>query len=189
MGNQQPSNKQEWRQVKEHPNYEVNYYGDIRHKQRKKILKPRSNNGGYLYVNFVVNGNRKNFAVHRIVANVFIPNPKDYSEVNHIDYNKQNNCVDNLEWVSSSQNKNHAYQKEINHISRGKSVEQLDKQGNSIKIYSSVSQAAKELNCSISAISNCASGRTKTSQGYQWRFVEGSTTKYERNPGSQRETP
>ena len=184
MDNQQPSNELEWREVKEYSNYEVNQFGEIRHKMRKKVLKPRSNNGGYQYVNFKINGKNINFAVHRIVANAFIPNPNGYTEVNHKDYNKKNNCVDNLEWVSSSQNKQHAYQKKENKKSRGKQVEQYSKNGEYLKTYDSISEAAKELNCSIAAISNCCLGRTKTSQGFQWSFVESSTTKYERKPSS-----
>ena len=184
MDNQQPSNEIEWRDVKEYDHYEVNQFGEIRHKKRKQVLKPRSNNGGYLYVNFNINGIRTNFAVHRIVANAFIPNPKGYLEVNHKDYNKQNNNVSNLEWVNSSQNKQHAYLKQENKQSRGKSVEQYTKDGRYIKTFESVSQAAQEIGCCVSAISNCCLGRTKTSKGYRWKFAEGSTTKYERNSSS-----
>lgn len=184
MDNQQPSNEVEWRQVLEHPNYEVNNLGQVRHKQRRQILKPRSNNSGYQYVNFKVNGKNTNFAVHRIVANAFIPNPNGYSEVNHINYDKNDNRVENLEWVSSSQNKKHAYLKEENHKSRGKIVEQYSLNGDYIKSFDSVSEAANEFGCCVAAISNCCLGRTKSSQGYRWKFAEGSTTKYERNPGS-----
>lgn len=113
MDNQQLSDKTEWREVKEYNHYEVNQFGEIRHRIRKKILKPRINNG-YQYVNFKINGKNINFSVHRIVANAFIPNPNGYTEVNHKDYNRSNNCVDNLEWVSSSQNKYHAFLKEEN---------------------------------------------------------------------------
>ena len=183
MDNQQPSNEI-WIQVLEHPNYEVNQFGQIRHKKRKQILKPRSNNGGYQYVNFKVKGKNTNFAVHRIVANAFIQNPNGYTEVNHKDYDRTNNCVENLEWVNSSQNKQHAYQKKENKKSRGKQIEQYSKNGEYLKTYDSISEAAKELNCSIAAISNCCLGRTKTSQGFRWKFVEGSTTKYERKPSS-----
>lgn len=105
MDNQQPSNEVEWRQVCEHSNYKVNNLGQIRHKKRKQILKPRSNNGGYQYVNFKINNRNTNFAVHRIAANAFIPNPNDYAEVNHKNYNRTDNRVENLEWVTSSQNK------------------------------------------------------------------------------------
>lgn len=184
MDNQQPSNELEWREVKEYSNYEVNQFGEIRHKTRKKVLKPRSNNGGYQYVNFKINGKNINFAVHRIVANAFIPNPKGYTEINHKDHDRTNNCVDNLEWVDSSQNKQHAYLKDENKSSRGKAVIQRSKDGTYIKTFETISKAAKEMNCSIAAISNCCLGRTKTSQGFLWSFVEGSTTKYERKPSS-----
>lgn len=184
MDNQQLSNKTEWREVKEYNHYEVNQFGQIRHKKRQQILRPRSNNGGYQYVNFKINGKNTNFAVHRIVANAFIPNPNGYTEINHKDYDKTNNCVDNLEWVTSSQNKQHAFLKEENKNSRGKSVSQFTKDGTFIKTFPSVSTAAAELGCCVAAISNCCLGRTKTSKGFRWSFVESSTTKYERNPSS-----
>lgn len=184
MDNQQPSVKTEWRTVQECDRYEVNQFGEIRHKKRKHILAPRLNSGGYGYVGFKINGKLKNFAIHRIVANAFIPNPNGYSEVNHKDYNRLNNCVDNLEWVTSSNNKQHAYQKEANHVARGKSVEQYTKTGQYVATYQTVSEAARAMGCCIAAISNCCLGRTKTSQGFLWRFSEGSTTKYERKPSS-----
>lgn len=184
MDNQQLIDKTEWREVKEYSNYEVNQFGEIRHKKRKHILKPRSNNSGYQYVNFKINGKNINFAVHRIVANAFIPNPNGYTEINHKDYNKMNNCIDNLEWVSSSQNKQHAFLKEENKKNRGKAVNQYTKEGTFIKTFDTITEAAKELNCCVAAISNCCLGRTKTSQGFQWSFVKSSTTKYERKPGS-----
>lgn len=184
MDNQQPSNKTEWRQVKEHQNYEVNQFGEIRHKKRQQILKPRRNPGGYLYVCFKVNGKNTNFAVHRIVANAFIPNPNEKQEVNHKDYDKTNNCVANLEWVSGSENKKHAFQKKENKDKRGKEVAQYSKNGDFIAIYPTISEAAQKTNGSIGAISNCCRGRSKTSGGFRWSFVEGSTTKYERNPSS-----
>lgn len=182
MGNQQPSDKMEWRTVIEYGRYEVNQYGDIRHKERRHILAKRPNQSGYLYVNFNIQGKRQNFAVHRIVANTFIPNPNNYKEVNHKDYDKENNCVENLEWVNSSQNSLHSYEKKENRICRSKGVEQYNKEGTLLRTFDSVSAAAEFLGCSIGAISNCCNGRTKTSQGYLWKFVEGSTTKYSRKP-------
>lgn len=189
MDNQQPSVEMEWRTVCEYDHYEVNRKGEIRHKVRKQVLKPRLNSGGYAYVNFNINGHRKNFAVHRIVANAFIPNPNGYSEINHKDYDRTNNCVDNLEWVDSSQNKQHMFLKEENKDCRGKEVEQYTKKGEYIKTFTSLSAAAQEMGCTVGAISNCCMGRSKTSMGYRWRFSEGSTTKYERNPGSLCEAP
>lgn len=188
MDNQQPSTEN-WRIVQEYDHYEVNEIGQIRHIKRKKNLSLRVNPNGYAYVNFNINGHRKNFAVHRIVAQAFLPNPNNYSEVNHKDYNKLNNNVNNLEWVSGSQNKKHMFLKEENKKVRGKMVEQYSLKGEYIKTFSSISDAAKEIGCAVSAISNCCSGRNKTSMGYYWKFCEGSTTKYGRIPSSQREAP
>lgn len=181
MDNQQLSDKLEWRTVVEYDRYEVNELGQIRHKDRKKILTPRANRSGYMYVNFNIGGHRTNFAVHRIVANAFIPNPNNYPEVNHKNLDKADNRVENLEWVNSTENKIHSYNSEIRK-SNGKEVEQYDLNNNYIKTFPSASAAAKYMGCSIGAISNCCNGRTKTSQGYLWRFAESSTTKYKRNP-------
>ena len=71
-----------------------------------------------------------------------------------------------------------------NRESHGKKVNQFTKDGIFIKTFSSVSAAAAEMGCCVAAISNCCLGRTKTSQGYRWSFVESSTTKYERKPSS-----
>lgn len=183
MDNQQPSNKEEWRVVLEYDRYEVNRYGEIRHRVRKQVLKPRPNPSGYLYVNFNIEGHRQNFAVHRVVANAFIPNPNYKPEVNHKDLNKNNNFVENLEWVDSSENKNHFHQTKTS-TTLGKEVDQFSKSGVFIKRYKTVTEAAREVGCVVGAISNCCLGRTKTSMGYKWSFVEGSTTKYARNPSA-----
>lgn len=73
----------------------------IKNKKCKK--KP-----GYLYVKLWIDGKSKAAFIHRLVAQAFIPNPKNKPEVNHIDGNKHNNYVTNLEWVTSKENKNHA---------------------------------------------------------------------------------
>lgn len=180
MGNQQPSDEMEWRTVKEYDHYEVNRLGQIRHKVRKRNLILRPNKSGYLYVNFNIKGHRQNFAVHRIVANAFIPNPNHKPEVNHIDFNKSNNCIENLEWVDSSENKKHTYaNKKVN---LGKKVEQWTKDGFYLRTFNTISEAAQFMNCGVAAISNCCNGISKTSMGYVWKFVEGSTTKYSRKP-------
>lgn len=91
--------------------YQVSTFGRIRamgHKYQRKgvyILALHENNGyGYLLADLHKDNKYKSVAVHRLVAETFIPNPEKLSEVNHIDGNKQNNNVDNLEWVSRSQN-------------------------------------------------------------------------------------
>ena len=82
---------QEWKK----PNvYEVSNFGRIR--KNGEIIQPRIHSTGY----YIINGE----LLHRIVAKLFIPNPENKSEVDHIDTNIHNNYVDNLRWVTSSEN-------------------------------------------------------------------------------------
>lgn len=87
--------------------YEVSNHGRI--SNFRKILKTYKINSGYVAIKLQKNGERKSVLLHRLVAELFIPNPDGKPEVNHKDGNKENNCVTNLEWVTSSENKRHAY--------------------------------------------------------------------------------
>ena len=78
--------------------------------QKEKLLKQSFTTTGYKKVELYKDGKRKSFKVHRLVAIAFIPNPDNKPEVNHIDGNKINNNIDNLEWVTSSENSIHAYE-------------------------------------------------------------------------------
>ena len=86
--------------------YQVSNYGRIR---SVKILKPCKSSFGYYRVGFSENGKIKSFSVHRLVALSFVPNPERKKEVNHMDGDKTNNRADNLEWVTQSENIQHAY--------------------------------------------------------------------------------
>ena len=76
---------------------------------KEKYLKTTINNKGYKRVFLYKNKKAKVFYIHRVVAQAFIPNPNKLIQVNHKDGNKQNNCIDNLEWISCSDNIKHAY--------------------------------------------------------------------------------
>lgn len=76
---------------------------------KRKYLKIQKYRHGYLYVNLWVNGICYRDTIHRLVAKAFIPNPNNLPEVNHIDGDKENNCVNNLEWSSSEDNVSHAW--------------------------------------------------------------------------------
>jgi len=73
-----------------------------------KILKPFKNPKGYLLVNLHKNGKGKTIQVHRLVGIHFIINPNNKPQINHIDYNKTNNCINNLEWVTNLENRIHS---------------------------------------------------------------------------------
>lgn len=77
-------------------------------KHIKQELKPEETSKGYLRVDlYDKEGKRKHFKIHRLVAQAFIPNPENKPQINHIDGNKQNNSITNLEWVTDAENKEH----------------------------------------------------------------------------------
>lgn len=91
-------------------NYSVSNIGDIRNNITGLILKSNINQSGYCKINLRVNDNDKTCKVHRLVALVFIPNPDNKREVNHINCNKTFNWIGNLEWTTPKENKQHAIQ-------------------------------------------------------------------------------
>lgn len=102
-----------WKPVPDYPAYEVSNFGRVKSFwfSKPRILKPILGHG-YLYVNLCKADKskqiRKQISIHRLVATAFIPNPSGKREVNHIDGNKSNNHVSNLEWATSSENERHA---------------------------------------------------------------------------------
>lgn len=99
--------KEVWKPTIEDPYYEVSDYGRVRHDGR--ILSGSVHQDGYVFVN--IRG--KQYAKHRIVAEVFVPNPEGKPFVNHIDGNKQNCLANNLEWCSQSENAKHARENDL----------------------------------------------------------------------------
>ena len=89
-------------------NYFITEEGLLFNKYKKK-LSPVDNGRGYLIVNINIKGKRKCKAIHRIVAEAFIPNPENLPEVNHIDGDRYNNTVSNLEWITHGNNIRHSY--------------------------------------------------------------------------------
>lgn len=115
--------KKEWKEIKGYEGrYIISNYGEIislpRYKHNnskmqyvepKEILRYINKVNGYVYVQLWKNAEYKNIRLHKLVAETFIPNPENKPQVNHIDGNKQNNKVDNLEWCTARENIIHAY--------------------------------------------------------------------------------
>lgn len=96
-----------WIDVKGFPNYEVCAEGIVRHKISKKVKTKRVIRG-YYSCDLVHKNKRKNWSLHRLLAIHFLPNPENKPEVNHIDGNKFNNDLSNLEWCTRAENLKHA---------------------------------------------------------------------------------
>lgn len=116
-----------WKDVQGYENlYQVSNYGRIKslaHINNLGRLRPecilgvRLSDRGYHTAVLYNNGKPKSFRVHQIVAKAFIPNPENKPHVNHLDGVKSNNCVENLEWVTISENMKHAFKIGLNKIS------------------------------------------------------------------------
>lgn len=130
-------------------------------------MKTITDKNGYEVVGLVGNNHKKYLVkVHRLVATRYIPT-NDYSlTVNHIDGNKQNNSVENLEWLSSADNLRHSW-RELNRKHYTRAV--VNSKG---EVFPSAKEAAQKYGVRLSAISNCALGRTKTSCGMKWRYED-----------------
>ncbi len=89
--------------------YEVNDKGDVRNKITNNFIIGDINNAGYARVCLYHNDKKQRFFRHRIVATLFLDNPNNYTEINHIDGNKLNNCVSNLQWCDRTENEREAH--------------------------------------------------------------------------------
>lgn len=152
--------------------YQVNQFGEVKslpkqiglgYMTKEKILKQRLQNSGYLTVNLSKDGKGLNKTVHRLVAEAFIPNPEGLPEIDHIDGDKTNNAVENLQWISHVENN----RKKTTGIGIPKRVENVE----TGEIFETITAAAKQYNVSKAAISQAVK-REGTSAGYHWRNVE-----------------
>ena len=106
--------KEIWKDIDEYEGiYQISNYGRCKRfykSKPEKILKPVKGSYGYMFYTLAKNGNIKTFRIHRLVALYFIDNPNNYPEVNHIDGNKENYSIGNLEWCTRSQNMKHGHE-------------------------------------------------------------------------------
>ena len=156
-----------WKVSDLYPNYEVSDQGEVRNAKTKKLLSLKKKIRGYVYVHLHQDGKSKVVTVHRLIASAFIPNPNNLETVNHINYIKDDNRVENLEWMSYSENSGN---KNPHKIIARKQIEQLDLNGNILAEFDSISQAAKELQINRGNINQVCLGKLKTAGGYIFRY-------------------
>lgn len=161
---------EQWKTINETPCcvYEVSDKGRVRITHKKgcaggkagsvKVFYGYPTKHGYLNLCF---GN-----VHHLVAQAFIPNPNNYTEVNHKDEDKHNNTVENLEWCSSNYNANYGTRNQR----IKKPIVQLTMNGEYVAEYDSATDALLALGILKQTISSCCHGHRKSAGGYKWMF-------------------
>lgn len=151
-----------WKDIPGYLGYQVSNYGRVR--SPRQVLKPREHTHGYHRVSLSLNGKETDHYVHRLVADAFIPKVKGKTEVNHIDGDKANNCVENLEWADRSVNELHKlYELEHGNARKVKCVE-------TGKVFRSISEA--ERSCKVFNLSrHIRSGRPRVVKGFHWEYA------------------
>ena len=165
-----------WKTYPDYPFIEASNLGRIRTKDRVivckdgkkrhikgRMLKQNFQKGGYLYVSFGVDGKKVTLLVHRVFAISFLPNPDNLPEVNHIDCDRANNRLDNLEWCTREYNNiyREKYGRACNHSVSAMNLETLK-----VLHFESQHEAARKLDFSHSSINDALKGRHGQTHGY-----------------------
>ncbi len=160
---------EEWKIIEKAINYEISKCGKVRNKNTGKILK-QSLVGGYLSIGLRINNKTVTSFIHRLVATSFVVCTDETYIVNHKDGNKINNCVDNLEWVSLSENGKHAYRLNL-HKPIKIPISQYTLDSVFVREFSSSVEAEKETGISNGHISKVCRGvrGKKAAGGYIWK--------------------
>ena len=170
---------EEWKEISRNPNYLVSNTGKIRRNGFLNEKTPRDNDG-YLVIDLYEDGKRKTARVHRLVAEEFIPNPDNKPVVNHIDGDKHNNDVSNLEWVTSQENSKHAWENGLAKPSygmRGKKNPNGGRKGKPFQIietgevFNTLEECETAINGNNRHINDCLKGRQKTHRGFTFRYL------------------
>lgn len=158
--------------------YTVNALGKIYSARNDKYLVASQDRFGYLKVNLSKDGKFSQMKVHKIVAETFLGERPNGAQINHIDEDKTNNCVWNLEYVTPSDNINHGKRNEkVADSLRANSmfripIKRCDLQGNILEEYASISEASRQTGIAQSNISRSLTGKRKTAGGFIWKKGE-----------------
>ena len=160
-----------WKDIPGYSCYQASNLGNIRNKNGH-ILKATANSKGYLNVCLRKDGESRTIKVHRLVYEAFNGPIPEGMQVNHIDENKQNNTLSNLNLMSPSENTNWGSRNDRVCKMFGKWVIKLSLKNEILHFYPSTKKAAKENGLRSNTISECCNGKRKSYGGYTWKFSD-----------------
>lgn len=158
--------------------YQISNYSRVRSLKTNKILKCGIDEHGYYVINLYDKENKKRryVSLHRLLAENFIPNLENKSQVNHKDGVKANCYLYNLEWNTPSENTQHAYDNGLTRLKKGDEspnaipISQYSLDGKFIKHWGSATSVRNKLGINKSNIIQCCKGKVKQAGGFKWRY-------------------
>ena len=162
-----------WKKIKGFDKYEISDFGNVRsfYYKKLKIIKHKIDKNGYIYIQLFLDKKIYYKKIHRLVMQHF-SSETEKETVNHIDGNKKNNCIINLEWATRSENNKHAYSiglkvQNAEHLKKKIKVTKIGFE----KIFNSIKDAAKELNLDSNCLSKVCRGKHKSHNKYTAVFI------------------
>lgn len=188
-----------WKEIEGFDNYQISNLGRVKNIKFDRYVKPLVGNRGYVHVNLYKDGKIKRLSLHRLIAIAFIPNPENKPCIDHINTDRSDNRIDNLRWATQKENHNNPLSL-MNHskAAKGRTVSeeqkknqsekmkgrykgnkwgskkiiQLTLDGNFVREWESIKDAADSLGVSSSAIWNCLNNKcqVKSIKGFKWEY-------------------
>lgn len=153
-----------FKDIKSNPDYQISNLGRVWSKKSNRYLKPQKDNCGYLRIQlYMGNGKVRTEKVHRLVAIAFIDNPNNLPEVNHINHIRDDNRVENLEWVNHKEN--------CEKMQKVKQVGKYDREGNLLEVFNTLTQAAKAEGTTPSNILALIKRKPQKIRKYLWKYI------------------
>ena len=179
-----------WKDVPDYPGYQASTSGALRsfwdnqHRitATSHLIKGHPDKDGYVAVHLHKNAQSKNARLHRLIAETFIPNPDNKPQVNHKNGIKNDNRVENLEWATLSENRQHAYDTGLQHP-HGEQPIRIVETG---EVFKSISDCARHINGFESGIRHCLYGDRNTHKDLHFEYVD--KEKYEMNKQAKQTT-
>lgn len=169
-----------WKPIDGFDGYKVSNLGRVWSDKTGRFLSAniRSRTAPYLEVQLCIKQKHKHKSIHRLVAEAFIDNPEGKEQVNHIDGDKQNNRVDNLEWVTCSENAIHAHRIGLRHTPPNRTEKAIRSRQRKVRnketgeVFDSIVESAKAIGGQHSGVSKCLNGERTHYMGYHFEYAD-----------------